>query len=78
MGAPEAVIYKDKIIFNYYKRLEDYLENKIYIYDINSRKKLYEDILNRQAFYNVPDNFFLKDEYLFYIKEKNQIVTFKL
>ena len=78
MGAPEAVIYKDKIIFNYYKRLEDYLENKIYIFDINSKKKLYEDILNRQAFYNVPDSFFLKDEYLFYIKEKNQIVTFKL
>jgi outer membrane protein assembly factor BamB len=77
-GGIESIIYNDKIIFNYYRINGNLLDNTLCIYNINSGEKLYEEILNKNASYCVPDSFFMKGEYLFCLKDKNQIVTFRL
>ncbi|MFA5404855.1 MAG: DUF4905 domain-containing protein [Ignavibacteria bacterium] len=74
------------LIFNYYINLavdshnnERILyENKFMIYDMMKESVLFEDILNRKTNYCVPDNFFIKNNYLFYLKEMNLLNCIKL
>ncbi|MBN1632578.1 MAG: DUF4905 domain-containing protein [Ignavibacteria bacterium] len=82
---PEFIERDDKVIFNYYRDKSHDLNNInkknfsniICIYD-KSGLILYKDILNESTSYKVPDNFFTKDEYLYYIKEKNELINIKL
>lgn len=85
-SSPEFIERDDIVIFNYYRNkgtdLKD-ITRKIYkniicIYDKVSKKLLYRDILNEDTLYCVPDNFFTKDGYLYYIKEKNKLINIKL
>jgi hypothetical protein len=77
-GSAETIIFADKIIFNYHIKHEKFLDNIFCIYDLDSGEKLFEDILNKDASYQVPDSFFIKGRYLFCLKGKNQIIAFKL
>jgi hypothetical protein len=74
------------LIFNYYVKFTtdskntDKLnyENKFVVYDIEKECILFEDILNKRTNYCVPDNFFIKNNFLFYLKEKNLLNCIKL
>jgi hypothetical protein len=83
---PELIERNEIVIFNYYKDKDSDLKNIkkrnysniICIYDKEERKLLYRDILNENSSYRVPDNFFTKDGYLYYVKEKNELINIKL
>jgi hypothetical protein len=74
------------LIFNYYVNFntdkdskESVLyENRFVVYNTLQSKILFEDILNKQTNFCVPDNFFIKNEYLFYLKEKIFLNCIKL
>jgi hypothetical protein len=85
----ESIEYIQKgslLIFNYYikfptesnKTGSNIYENRLMIYDMNSSEILFEDILNKSTNYCVPDNFFIKKEILFYLKEKNELHCLKI
>jgi len=84
-GEVEFIHFENYLTFNYHIKkvnLKDLsnpnLENVLCVYDIKNRIKLYSDILNVEASYNVPDSYFVHKNYLIYIKEKKHIVTLKL
>lgn len=85
----ESIEYIQKaslLIFNYYikfntglnKPESNIFENRFMIYDMKSSSVLFEDILNKNTNYCVPDNFFIKNDYLFYLKEKNELHCLKI
>jgi hypothetical protein len=85
-GEIEYIIRDGKLFFNFYKPgdidvkdiTRKYFRNLFCIYDIESGDKLYEDVLNERSGFNVPDNFFCKDNFLYYLREKKDIVAIKL
>lgn len=85
-GEIEYILKNCKLFFNYYVpadiNIKDltkkYYKNIFCIYDVESGEKLYEDILNKSSSFNVPDNFFCKDDYLYYLREKKDIVAIKI
>lgn len=85
-GDTEYLIKDNFLLFNYYKEAKPDLKDitrKFYtnvfcIFEIDSRKKIYQDVLNRISSYNVPDNFFSRDNHIFYLREKKDIVAIKI
>ena len=85
-GEIEYIEKNGKLFFNYYVpadvNIKDltrkYYKNIFCIYEVESRNKIYEDILNNSSSFNVPDNFFCKDDYLYYLREKKDIVAIKI
>jgi hypothetical protein len=88
-GKIEYIIKGNYLMFNYY--LENSIlnndqsrgmiinfVNKFCIYDINDNNKIYKDTLNKNSSYNVPDNFFVKDDHLYYLKEKIELIALNL
>jgi hypothetical protein len=85
----ETIEYIQKaslLIFNYYIKLNAgenkpgsvLYENRFVVYDTNKTEILFEDILNKSTSFCVPDSFFIKNDYLFYLKEKNELHCIKL
>lgn len=67
------------VIFTYHKKSgEKYYEIYLCIYEKNNCRKLYKDKIYKQAPYAFPDNFFIMDNFLYYIKEKKEIVAINL
>ena len=74
------------LFFNYYKEAEINLKdiskkfylNTLCVFDITTGEKLYQDVLNKKSSFNVPDNFFCKDDFVFYLREKKDIVAIKV
>jgi len=85
-GEIEYITKEGKLFFNYYKPAEidikditrKYYKNVFCIFDTATGEKLYEDVLNDRSSFNVPDNFFCKDNFLYYLREKKNIVAIKL
>ncbi len=84
-GAVEYVNSGDYLILNYHvskgvnmKNIsENHLTNKLEIYD-KKNNLVFEDILNQKTSSYVPDSFFVKNGYLFYIKEKSELICINL
>jgi hypothetical protein len=74
------------LIYNYHQNrginLKDlsqsFLTNKLEILESINNNIIYEDILNAETSSYVPDSFFLKDNKLFYIKEKKELIVIDL
>lgn len=85
-GEIEYIHKNGKLFFNYYIPAEvnikdltrKFYKNIFCIYDVESGKKLYDDVLNNNSSFSVPDNFFCKDDYLYYLREKKDIVAIKI
>ena len=85
-GNIEYIEKKDFLIFNYYvvsgTDIKDinrkYFKNIFTISDLKNSNILYTDIMSENSNYNVPDNFFINKEFLFYLKGKKEIVAIKL
>ncbi|MCI0472786.1 MAG: DUF4905 domain-containing protein [Ignavibacteria bacterium] len=80
-GEIEYILKKDKLIFNYYVKtapdMKDLTRNcwkNIFcIYDIVRREKIFGETLNERSSYNVPDNFFSRGDYVFYLVGKKEL-----
>lgn len=82
-GHIEYIVYKNFLIFNYYEKVHDKnrqvsLENRLRIFDISRKKRLYADVLNHHSAYRVPDNFLVYKNILLYLRNKKEIVAIKL
>jgi hypothetical protein len=85
-GDVEYIIKNGKLFFNYYINttpdMRDitraYWKNVFCIYDLQKREKIFEEILNEKSAYNVPDNFFTRGEFLFYLVEKKELKALKI
>ena len=84
-GKIEYIIKDDYLMFNYYEKIslpngvsKKTYKNKFCIYNIFNGEKLYKDIMNRTSSYNVPDNFFVKDDNLYYLREKKELIAINL
>ncbi|MDD5361565.1 MAG: DUF4905 domain-containing protein [Ignavibacteria bacterium] len=84
-GEIEYVAKNNLLFFNYYSESEKSIsgaktsyKNIFCIYNLDSMKKEFEIVLNENTNYNVPDNFFIKDDYLYYLKEKKEISAIKI
>jgi len=85
-GEIEYINFKNYLLFNYYYEnginLKDisrkYYRNNFCIYDAIKSEKVYQDTLNEKSNYNVPDNFFIKNDMLFYLKEKTHLIGLNL
>lgn len=83
---PEAIENDNYFIFNFYEdkggNLKDLnegnLKNILRIYEKEKETLLYEDVLNESCRFNVPDNFFIKDNFLFYLKEKHELISIQI
>jgi hypothetical protein len=80
-GDIEYIIKNDKLFFNYYvKALPDlknlnknFYKNIFCIYCLVQGNKIFEEVLNEKSAYNVPDNFFSRDNRVFYLVEKKEL-----
>ncbi len=73
-------IEKDKLlIFTYHKALADNCYQVfICIYNLSDKKRLFKETIYKQAPLVFPDNFFIMDNFLYFIKEKKEIVAINL
>lgn len=86
IGTIEYIQKGSLLIFNYYVKFaaeengqsKSYFENRFAVYDTASDEMLFKEVLNKTTNYCVPDNFFTRNEYLFYLKEKSELYCIKL
>jgi len=76
-GPLEYASYKNYLIYNYHEQAE-ILSNKLEVYDSNAEDIAFKDILNRSVSNYAPDSFFIKDSYLFYVREKVELTSINL
>ena len=77
VGAIEYVLLDDKIIFNYHKQKDKLLENKLFIIK-KEGKKLFEEIILKESEYPAPDSFFVQNNLLYFIKNRNTLTALNL
>ena len=76
-GPVEYANYDNYLVYNYHEQGE-ILGNKLEVYDNNIKEVVFKEILNRHVSSYVPDSFFIKDSYLFYVREKTELTSIKL
>lgn len=75
----EFIEWNDILIFTYHRKKSDNnFQVSICIYDKITGDKLFEEKIYNKAPSVYPDNFFIVDNFLYYIKEKKELVAIKL
>lgn len=79
VGEVEYNIYQNILFYNYHTRFaDDTYVNKFLAVDINTGKKLLSEVLNKEAKSLFTDSFFVFKDFLFLLKEKNEIEVYRL
>jgi len=68
-------VRQEILIVSYYRKEQNEMQNIIVIYNMNRRSTIYESVLNNNLPAPSPDTFFIKDEYLYFIKNKNTLTA---
>ena len=75
----EILIYDGIVFFNYYlKNKNNLLDNVFSVYNIDKKKKVFSETINRNLNSFSPDSFFCYKNYLLLLKNKTEIVTYKI
>ncbi|MCU7496699.1 MAG: DUF4905 domain-containing protein [Ignavibacteria bacterium] len=75
-GNIEFIEYEGLLLFNFHARVfEKSLVNRFLCVDTGTGKILFEDVLNASANAFVPDSFFMKDNLVFLLKEKTELIV---
>lgn len=85
-GEIEYMDYGNLLIYNFHedrginpKDLTVHnLTNKLEIFDFNANRIIHTETLNTDSVNYVPDSFFMKDGFLFYVKEKKELISIDL
>jgi hypothetical protein len=84
---PDSLEYAQQdgiVILDYYVRKGSFddkmprLENHLDVVHLRSGDRIYSDIINRESKVPVPDSFFVKDQFLFYVKDNTELIAVKL
>lgn len=74
-GKPNFIKYNELLLFNVHEVLSDgFMKNTFRGIDILSKKVIFEEILNSETKTFIPDSFFIKDNFLFLLKEKSVLI----
>ena len=74
----EYIIYGNLLFFNYYELSNNLLDNIFVVYDIDKRKKVQSDILNRGLSFVSADSFFIYKNFLIILKNKNEVLVYSI
>ncbi len=75
----DVLKYENLVAFNYYiKNPNNSFDNMFVIYDIKKEKKVYAEILNKNLNSFSPDSFFGYKNNILLLKNKNEIISYKL
>jgi len=78
-GIIEYCLNSDFLLFNYHTKTKSNKYNNSFIaVDVKSRKKLMEKTLNKNSILLYNDSFFIYKNFLFLLKEKNEVNIFML
>ena len=78
-GSIDYVIYKKLLLLSFHNVNNDgKMNNAFRIIDIDSRKIIFEDVLNTGVTSYIPDSFFVKNNFLFLIRNKTELMVFTL
>lgn len=86
IGNFEYSEYDNLILYNYHfqkginikDRSSVILGNILEIYDKSDEKVVYKDVINESVPAPAPDSFFIKGNYLIYVKNKNELIIINL
>lgn len=77
-GHIEYILYNDIVFFNFYSRnKKKSLINEFFAVNLDS-KKLFDQVLIEDANAYTADSFFIKDDLLFLLKDKNSVLAYSL
>ncbi|MBI9070911.1 MAG: DUF4905 domain-containing protein [Melioribacteraceae bacterium] len=78
-GYPEYAVCDNLLVFNYHeKQKKGYFDNQFFIVDLVRKKTLYSDKINSGLQNFVPDSFFIKDDLIFILKNKNEVKVLQM
>jgi hypothetical protein len=85
-GPLEYLQFNNFLIFNYHEKTgidlknieKQILSNVLKIIDLRKNKNIFNVTLNKETSSYVPDSFFVKDGYLFFIREKKELTSINL
>lgn len=78
-GPIEFIRYKKVLLLSYHTVKDDGKLNNIFrVIDINGGKIIFEDAVNTGITSYIPDSFFIKDNLLFLIKQKTELMAYSL
>lgn len=76
IGKIDFMIYNSVLMCNFHEAAdENLLNNKFITIDINSGKNIFEEVLNKKIKALIPDSFFMIDDTLFLLKNKNEVIV---
>jgi hypothetical protein len=76
-GKIDYLIVNDLLLTSYHRIItEDKLQNCFKALDIRIKKVIFEEILNKEIASFIPDSFFLINELIFLLKEKEKLLVF--
>lgn len=74
----ESIVKDGFVCFNYYvKTKNNLLDNIFAVYNIDKKKKVLSEVINKNLNSFSPDSFFGYKDNLFVLKNKNQLVSYK-
>jgi len=75
----DFMVYNDFLFFNYYLSLENnLLDNEFCVYNIDKKKKVISETINKNLYSFSPDSFFAYKNFLLLLKNKNEIISYKI
>ncbi len=77
-STPEVLVKRKFLIINYHIAKGEKLSNILRIIDIETGKLAYDDVLYNDLSFFLPDAFFCKDDFVFYVRNQNELVAIKL
>lgn len=84
VGEIEFLSFGNHLIITYYVRgkekesADGTLENRLVIYDLHQRKRVFLEILNSNSRFPLPETFFIRNGILYYIKDYHQLIALKI
>lgn len=79
VGNIEYIINENLLFFNFYeKNKEAGLRNRFCVLNFETMQKIFEINLNENANAYVPDSFFIKDEQLYLLKDRNEVMVYSI
>lgn len=75
-GNVEFIKYGHLLLFSFYAKVfETSLVNRFLCADLGTGEIIFEDVLNANANAFVPDSFFMKDNLIFLLREKKELIV---
>lgn len=75
----EFLVYEEFLFFNFYVRsATNLLDNMFIVYNINKKKKVLSDIINKNLNSFSPDSFFCYKNFLILLKNKSEVSVYKI